>query len=84
MFTVHACQNGLQHARLGLTVSRRVSSSAVRRNRLKRLIRESFRHHQVELKGLDIVVVARAQADKTESSALRDALQQHWQSLQTT
>jgi ribonuclease P protein component len=79
---VHAHPNGLPHARIGLTVSRRVSLRANRRNRLKRLIRESFRHHQTQLKGLDIVVVARAPANQAELSVLRSSLQQHWQSLQ--
>ena len=32
---------------------------AVQRNRLKRLIRESFRHNQETLAGWDIVVIAR-------------------------
>lgn len=45
-------------ARLGLTVSRRVSRSAVVRNRIRRVLREQFRR-QTGLPALDIVVIAR-------------------------
>jgi len=43
---------------LGLTVSRRVGN-AVRRNRIKRRIREFFRLHKIGLPAADIVVAAR-------------------------
>ena len=52
--------NGLTEARLGLGISRKHVRRAVRRNRVKRIIRESFRHHQDELAGLDVVVLTRA------------------------
>ncbi len=45
---VFAARNQLPHPRLGLSVGRRVGP-AVRRNRMKRLIRESFRLIQHEL-----------------------------------
>ena len=45
-------------ARLGITVTRKVGG-AVRRNRIKRLVREWFRGRQEELKSCDLVVIAR-------------------------
>ncbi len=51
--------NGLPHNRLGLSVSRRVGN-AVRRNRMKRLLREAFRLNQHAWPtGMDLVVVVR-------------------------
>lgn len=54
---------------------------AVRRNRIKRLIRESFRHHQHELPAVDIVVNARAGARNATNAAIVQSLEQHWQKL---
>lgn len=51
-----------RHVRLGVTVSRRVGNAVVR-NRVKRLIRESFRQNKEQLcPGLDLVIVARPSA----------------------
>lgn len=49
-------------ARVGLAVSRRVSKLAVQRNRLKRLVRESFRHRRAAFAPLDVLVIARSAA----------------------
>lgn len=78
MFSVHTRSNQLGHARLGLTVSRRVSTKAVVRNRIKRCVRESFRRTQSKLGGLDLVVIAQPNAGTAETAALRESLQRHW------
>lgn len=65
-------------ARLGLAVSRRASKRAVQRNRIKRCVRESFRHVRSTLPALDIVVGAKADAALAPSAALRQDLQQLW------
>ncbi len=53
---LHALPNHLPHARLGLSIGRRVGGAVVR-SRMKRLIREAFRLEQHALPpGLDFVV----------------------------
>ena len=78
LFTVYASKRPTGGARLGITVSRRVSTKAVRRNRLKRRVRESFRYHKQPLTGLDLVVVARQQANETERLQVDQSLLGHW------
>ena len=56
---IYALPNDLGHSRLGLSVSRSVGT-APRRNRIKRLIRESFRLMQHDLpRGYDLFVIVR-------------------------
>ena len=50
--TVFALPNNLDFNRLGITASRKVARSAVKRNRAKRLLREAFRLSSTELDGL--------------------------------
>ena len=54
-----AAPNAERHARIGITVSKRIGS-AVKRNRYKRLFREIYRRHK-ELfpSGYDFVLIAR-------------------------
>ena len=77
-FTVLCRRNEVEIARLGLAISKKQCKKASQRNRLKRIIRESFRHHQAELEGLDIVVMNKAAAADENNSALRESLETHW------
>ncbi|MHB1942693.1 MAG: ribonuclease P protein component [Acidiferrobacteraceae bacterium] len=68
-------------ARLGITVSRKVSKRAVDRNRIKRQVRESFRLNWRRIDGFDVVVTAQPAAAQAEGPALRRSLEQHWDRL---
>ncbi len=59
--------------RLGITVTRKVGN-AVRRNRIKRLVREWFRTYSRELGACDVVVVAKRDtpADLRLAAVVRD------------
>ncbi len=61
-------------ARLGLAVSRKVDARAVGRNRIKRALRDTFRHLRDELAPGDYVVVARPPAARTSNAELAAAL----------
>ena len=64
-FVLFAMPNDLGRCRLGITVTRKVGT-AVRRNRIKRRVREVFRLHRSSLSpGLDLVVNARSALDAT-------------------
>ena len=62
--------------RLGLAVSRKVDPRAVGRNRIKRVLREAFRHARSQLLPADYVVVARSSAARLDNAGLRIALSQ--------
>jgi ribonuclease P protein component len=63
-----------QGSRLGVTVGRRVGC-AVRRNRIKRVVREVFRRNR-ELfpANCDVVLVARSGADRLDYGSVKDEL----------
>jgi ribonuclease P protein component len=82
-FTVLCRRNDMTVARLGLAISKKQCRKAAARNRLKRIIRESFRHHQDELAGLDIVVMNKSAAAAEKNSALFESLEAHWQQCRT-
>ena len=77
-FMVIARPNGLEHARLGLAVGVKAAGNAVNRNRVKRLVRESFRQRQSGLSGLDLVVNARAAAGKASNAELTGSIADLW------
>lgn len=70
--------NDVDTARLGMAVSRRVSLRAVERNRIKRLVRDSFRHRRDGLPCADILVIAHRDAAGQPGPALRTELDALW------
>jgi ribonuclease P protein component len=70
--------NGLDHPRVGLAVAIKTMGNAVTRNRLRRLIRESFRLSQHELPAVDIVVAAKIPAREAPATSLRASLATLW------
>jgi ribonuclease P protein component len=83
MFTVLYKKNNEREARLGLAISKKHCRGAVARNRLKRLVRESFRMNRGDLQGLDVVVMNQPAATRASNKALFDSLQRHWQSCRS-
>jgi ribonuclease P protein component len=77
-FTVLARHNRIGRARLGLAIAKKHIRLAVTRNRVKRLVRESFRGHQRALFGLDVVVLARPSTASQSNPQLRMSLVEHW------
>lgn len=67
-------------ARLGFAVSRKYTRSAVHRNQIKRIVKESFRR-QTLLKSIDILFVAKADIKNWDKQQLSTSLEQLWQEL---
>jgi ribonuclease P protein component len=80
-FTVLMRLNDAGEARLGLAIAKKQVRRAVDRNRIKRVVRESFRHHQQELASMDCVVMARRDTSAAANEELLASLQQHWRRL---
>lgn len=76
-----ARDNRLPVARLGLVIAKKHVRRANQRNRIKRVIRDSFRHQRL-FTGLDLVVLARGALDQRSNEELFQLLAQLWQQLQ--
>jgi ribonuclease P protein component len=81
LITVLAAANDLDHPRLGMVVSIKAAGSAVRRNRIKRLIRESFRLRQATLGGRDLVVLVRPGISARSNQQIIRTLDSHWRTI---
>jgi ribonuclease P protein component len=77
-FTVTATSNQSGAARLGTAVAVRAAGGAVERNRIRRIIRESFRLHQREIPAVDLVVSARPAAASVSGRTLHASLAALW------
>lgn len=78
LLTAAVCANPTGSPRLGLSIAARTVGNAVARNRLRRVIRESFRLRQLELPAVDIVIGARNAARAAESEVVRASLGKLW------
>jgi ribonuclease P protein component len=81
LFTAVVRPSGAAHPRLGQSVAVRMAGNAVNRNRLRRLVRESFRLRQHELPAVDIIIGVRAAARTTGNPALVAALDRLWNKI---
>ena len=80
-FGITVRPNGSEGPHLGLAVSIKVSGNGVERNRIRRLIRESFRLIQHELPAIDVVVGARGRVRGATGRDLRSSLAELWSKL---
>jgi ribonuclease P protein component len=80
-FLLLALTNGGDQSRLGLVVGKKVLKRAVDRNRLKRLVRESFRRHLFN-RPVDIVFLARGGVSTALSEDFSEQLAAQWARLE--
>lgn len=79
--TLLAISNDRDNPRLGLVISRKAARTAVARNRIKRLVRESFRNTQQPLGGFDIVVIGRPGIALQANRVITESLDKLWEKL---
>ncbi|MEM8844381.1 MAG: ribonuclease P protein component [Pseudomonadota bacterium] len=77
-YTVLARVNSTGNSRLGVIVSKKNISSAVKRNRMKRIVRESFRLHKTNINSLDVVVICKKNSERIVNKKLFKQLDKHW------
>ena len=66
---------------IGITLAKKCIRKANQRNRIKRLIRESFRHRTQQLPNIDIVVVGKTGADNLTNDEIYAVLDKLWKKL---
>ncbi|RBP75793.1 ribonuclease P protein component [Shewanella morhuae] len=79
--TLLAIPNTEQHPRMGLTVAKRYVKRANQRNRIKRVIRDSFRLNQHDIPHLDIVVLVRNGVMEMENAEINKLIEKLWRKL---
>ncbi len=74
--------NNLGTNRLGLIIAKKHIRLAVERNRIKRLIRESFRHLPRNNCGIDAIVLARKGLGELDNLAITQIVNKQWLRIQ--
>lgn len=80
-FTLLAKENSCNHPRLGIVVSKRNAKLATQRNRIKRIIRESFRINQHLLPGVDLVILSKPALNNVDNKDFFHNMEQCYQKL---
>lgn len=77
-FSVFALDNELEHPRLGLAIPKKAVRKAVARNRIKRILRESFRCQKTNLSSRDFVIIARSGMADLTNQQLFSQISKAW------
>lgn len=76
--SVSCRRNDQPQARLGLAIAKKAVAHAHDRNRIKRLIREEFRHNRARLPAVDVVFFAQPGLADLTNPALRGLISDLW------
>jgi len=79
--TLLARKNTLNHPRIGMAIPKKHIKHAVGRNRIRRVVREQFRHQQHQLPAIDIVVIAKAGIADLSNEEINKILDKLWRKL---
>lgn len=73
--------NQVKYSRLGIIIRKQYVKLSHNRNRIRRIIRESFRHQQHDLDSVDIIVLLRSVKYVLNGQQLRDDINYLWHQL---
>jgi ribonuclease P protein component len=77
-FTLLIRVNEQVYPRLGLAIAKKSAKRAIDRNRIKRLLRESFRNRQHQLPSIDIIAMCRPSAVPLSNKQILKQLEKQW------
>jgi ribonuclease P protein component len=80
-FNLSVLANHEAYPRLGLAIATRTFRTAVARNRIKRIARESFRLNQHRLPPVDVTIAAHEAARRAAPHDLRASLDELWAAI---
>jgi ribonuclease P protein component len=66
---------------LGLAIAKRFVKTAVKRNQIKRQVRESLRQRLSEIGGFDVVLLVRQGIAKADKREIRETIDHLWRKL---
>lgn len=80
-FTILITANKNDENRLGLAIAKKRVKLAVQRNRIKRLVRESFRLNNENLPNIDMVVMVKSGIDSLDNEDINQQITSIWRKI---
>ena len=79
-----AKRNHLPNPRLGLIIAKKEIPLAVKRNRIKRQLRESFRFNQSKISGFDVIIIIKKPCGLLNQKQIRELSDKLWARLNSS
>jgi ribonuclease P protein component len=81
LFSVFFIKNKTNRCRLGVSLPKKIIAKATKRNKIKRIIKNSFNMFFQETGGIDVVVRAKKEPQQNTSDKILQSLDQHWKTI---
>jgi len=77
-FTLLVRQSGQETARIGFIIAKKKVRLSVDRNRIRRVVRESFRHWREKLPSVDVIFISQSGVAAMPNPKLFSSLEKQW------